>query len=483
LQTVYITRLAHPDAKQPGLNVNSPAPQDGAAMTPTERRASIALAGIFTLRMLGLFMIFPIFALDAHLYSGNTATLTGLAIGIYGLTQALFQIPFGRLSDRVGRKKVIVAGLLIFAAGSAVAASADSIWGVIIGRALQGLGAIASAVLALTADLTREEQRTKAMAIIGISIGMAFALAMVVGPAIKPTLGLPGLFWATGVMAILGIGVLLYFVPTPDSVQFHRDTEAIPAQFSRILRDRQLLRLNLGILILHLLMTATFVVLPLVLRDYAGFASGDHWKVYLLVLSAALVFMAPMVVYADRRNRIKQVFMASVLLLFLSQVGLYLFLDIGWLVVISMILYFTGFTVLEASLPSLVSRLAPADLKGTALGAYSTAQYMGAFLGGIAGGWLYGNFGILSVFSVCAGLCVLWLLVCGGMRNPRALSTHLLNLGEVSEQMTDDLAARLLSIAGVAEAVVVADDGIAYLKVDRKHLDQEALRAFSTTRA
>ena len=452
-------------------------------MTPTERRASIALAGIFTLRMLGLFMIFPIFALDAHLYSGNTAMLTGLAIGIYGLTQALFQIPFGRLSDRVGRKKVIVVGLLIFAAGSAVAASADSIWGVIIGRALQGLGAIASAVLALTADLTREEQRTKAMAIIGISIGMAFALAMVVGPAIKTTLGLPGLFWTTGVMAILGIGVLLYFVPTPESVQFHRDTEAIPAQFSRILRDRQLLRLDLGILILHLMMTATFVVLPLVLRDYAGFAAGDHWKVYLLVLGAALVFMAPMVVYADRRNRIKQVFMASVLLLFLSQVGLYLFLDIGWLVVISMILYFTGFTVLEASLPSLVSRLAPPDLKGTALGAYSTAQYMGAFLGGIAGGWLYGSFGILSVFSVCAGLCVLWLLVCGGMRNPRALSTHLLNLGKVSEQMTDDLTARLLSIAGVAEAVVVADDGIAYLKVDRKRLDQEALRAFSTTRA
>ena len=452
-------------------------------MTPTERRASIALASIFTLRMLGLFMIFPIFALDAHLYSGNTAMLTGLAIGIYGLTQALFQIPFGRLSDRIGRKKVIVAGLLIFAAGSAVAASADSIWGVIIGRALQGFGAIASAVLALTADLTREEQRTKAMAIIGISIGMAFALAMVAGPAIKPILGLPGLFWMTGAMAILGIGVLLYFVPTPESVHFHRDAEAIPAQFSRILRDTQLLRLNAGILILHLMMTAIFVVLPLVLRDHAGFTSDSHWKVYLIVLGAALVLMAPMVVYADRRNSIKQVFMASVVLLLLSQAGLYAFLDVGWLVVISMILYFTGFTVLEASLPSLVSRLAPPELKGTAMGAYSTAQYLGAFLGGIAGGWLYGNFGILSVFGVCGGLCVLWLLVSAGMRNPRPLSTHLLNLGEISEQMTDDLTARLLSVAGVAEAVVVADDGIAYLKVDRKRLDREALRAFSATRA
>ncbi len=443
----------------------------------------MALAGIFTLRMLGLFMIFPIFSLDAHLYSGNTAMLTGLAIGIYGLTQALFQIPFGRLSDRIGRKKVIVGGLLIFAAGSAVAASADSIWGVIIGRALQGCGAIAAAVLALTADLTREEQRTKAMAIIGVSIGMAFALAMVAGPAIKPVLGLPGLFWMTGAMAILGIGVLLFYVPTPASIRFHRDTEAIPAQFMPILRDPQLLRLDLGILILHLMMTATFVVLPLALRDYAGFATDDHWKVYLFVLTFALAFMVPFIMYADRHNRIKQVFLISIFLLLLSQVGLYEFLDNWWLVVLCMILYFTGFTVLEASLPSLVSRLAPSDIKGTALGVYSTAQYLGAFLGGVVGGWLYGNFGISSVFAVGGGLCVIWLLVSIGMRNPLPLSTHLLNLGEVSEQMTDDLTARLLAIAGVAEAVVVAEDGIAYLKVDRKRLDREALRAFSATRA
>lgn len=481
MQTVYITRLAHPDAKQPGHNVNLPTPDAGAAMTPTERRASIALAGIFTLRMLGLFMIFPIFSLDAHHYSGNTAMLTGLAIGIYGLTQALFQIPFGRLSDRVGRKKVIIAGLLIFAAGSAVAASADSIWGVIGGRALQGFGAIASAVLALTADLTREEQRTKAMAIIGISIGMAFALAMVAGPAARPLIGLSGLFWLTGAMAIVGIGVLLYYVPTPIQVRFHRDTEAVPTQFGHILRDTQLLRLDLGILILHLMMTAIFVALPLVLRDHAGFASNDHWKVYLLVLAAALVFMAPLVMYADRHNSIKQVFQISVVLLLLSQVGLFAFLDTGWLVVPCMILYFTGFTVLEASLPSLVSRLAPSELKGTALGAYSTAQYLGAFLGGVAGGWLYGNLGLSAVFGVCAGLCVLWLLVSAGMRNPRPLSTQLVNLGEVSEQMADELAARLLAVPGVAEAVVIADDGIAYLKVDRKHLDREALRAFSAT--
>ena len=450
-------------------------------MTPTERRASIALAGIFTLRMLGLFMIFPIFSLDSHLYAGNTAMLTGLAIGIYGLTQALFQIPFGRLSDRIGRKKVIIGGLLIFAAGSAVAATADSIWGVIAGRALQGFGAIAAAVLALTADLTREEQRTKAMAIIGVSIGMAFALAMVAGPAIKPLIGLPGLFWVTGVMALAGIGVLLYYVPTPARVRFHRDTETVPTQFTHILHDTQLLRLDFGILILHLMMTASFVVLPLVLRDHAGIAGDDHWKVYLLVLALALVLMAPMVMYADRHNRNKQVFLTSVVLLLLSQLGLYFFLDEAWLVVLCMTLYFTGFTVLEASLPALVSRLAPSALKGTALGAYSTAQYLGAFLGGVVGGGLYGKFGLSSVFILCAGLCVLWLLVSSGMRNPLPLTTQLLNLGEVDAQKSDDLAARLLAIPGVDEAVVIAEDGIAYLKVDRKRLDREALRAFSAT--
>jgi len=312
---------------------------------------------------------------------------------------------------------------------------------------------------------------------------MAFALAMVAGPALKPMLGLSGLFWLTGVMALLGIGVLLYFVPTPARIRFHRDTEAVPAQFAQILRDPQLLRLDLGILILHLMMTATFVVLPLALRDYAGFATGDHWKVYLFVLAFALAFMAPLIMYADRHNQIKRVFLVSIALLLLSQIGLYEFLDVSWLVVLSMILYFTGFTALEASLPSLVSRLAPSELKGTALGVYSTAQYLGAFLGGVSGGWLYGNFGISAVFAVSGGLCVVWLLVSVGMRNPLALTTHLVNLGEVSEQMRDDLTTRLLAITGVAEAVVIAEDGIAYLKVDRKRLDREALRAFSAPRA
>ncbi|MDX1432083.1 MAG: MFS transporter [Gammaproteobacteria bacterium] len=449
------------------------------AMTPAERRASISLAGIFMLRMLGLFMIFPVFSLHAERYAAHTPMLIGVAIGIYGLTQALFQIPFGMVSDRIGRKRVIAAGLLMFAAGSALAALADNIWEVIAGRALQGFGAIAAATLALTADLTREECRTKAMAIIGVSIGFAFALALVLGPAITRVAGLPGLFWITGLLALGGIAVLRFYVPDPVRTRFHRDTEAVPAQFARILGDGQLLRLDVGILVLHLIMTAIFVVLPLALRDEAGLAPSAHWQLYLAVLAVAVVLMVPFVTYADRHNRVKHVYLTAVVLLAVSLAGLYFSRDALWTIGVALVIYFTAFTVLEASLPSLVSRLAPADLKGTALGVYSTSQYLGAFLGGILGGWLFGRYGPEMVFAFCAALCVAWLAFAASMRNPPALTTHLLNVGTIDARAGEALATRLLAVPGVAEAVVVPEDGVAYLKVDRRRLDHEALRAIS----
>lgn len=461
------------------------APENGAeTMTPVERRAALSLAGIFSLRMLGLFMILPVFSLHAHEYAGYTPLLTGIAIGIYGLTQAMFQIPFGMLSDHIGRKKVIVAGLIIFTVGSLVAAMADTIWGVIGGRALQGFGAIAAAVLALTADLTREEQRTKAMAIIGVSIGLAFALAMVLGPAITSTaIGLPGLFWLTAILAAAGIGVLLFFVPDPMITRFHRDTEPVPAQFARILGNSQLLRLDVGILILHLIMTATFVTLPLALRDNAGIDPSRHWMVYLIVLTLSVIMMAPFVMLADRKNRLKHVFLGAVVLLVISEIGMFRYRAGLFELAALMVLYFTAFNILEATLPSLVSRIAPSDMKGTALGAYSTAQYLGAFIGGALGGWLHGRFGPSASFALCAGLGVVWLLFAAGMRNPPPLSTHLLRLGPMDEAAATAASARLREVNGVAEAVVVAEDGIAYLKVDRRRLDRDALRAFSGSSA
>ncbi len=469
--------------KNPALD--SPAPDEAAEkMSLDERRAAFSLAGIFSLRMLGLFMILPVFSLHAHEYAGHTPLLTGLAIGIYGLTQAMFQIPFGMLSDRIGRKKVIAAGLIVFAVGSVVAALADTIWGVIGGRALQGLGAIAAAVLALTADLTREEQRTKAMAIIGVSIGLAFAVAMVLGPAITETdFGLPGLFWLTAVLTLGGVAVLLFYVPDPAVTRFHRDTEPVPAQFARILGNPQLLRLDIGIMILHMIMTATFVTLPLVLRDNAGVAAENHWKVYLVVLAFSVVLMAPFVMLADKKNRLKHVFLGAVALLVIAEAGMFRF-DNGLIeIVVLMVLYFTAFNILEASLPSLVSRIAPSDMKGTALGAYSTAQYLGAFFGGAVGGWLHGHFDASAAFGVCALLAFAWFLMAFGMRNPPPLSSHLLRLGRVSETEAEAAAARLRDVRGVAEAVVVPEDGVAYLKVDRRILDRDALRAISTASA
>ncbi len=465
--------------------LNPPAPEvDAEKMSLDERRAAFSLAGIFSLRMLGLFMILPVFSLHAHEYAGHTPLLTGLAIGVYGLTQAIFQIPFGMLSDRIGRKKVIAAGLIVFAIGSVVAALADSIWGVIGGRAMQGLGAIAAAVLALTADLTREEQRTKAMAIIGVSIGLAFAVAMVLGPAITATdLGLPGLFWLTAVLTLAGVAVLLFYVPDPAISRFHRDTEPVPAQFARILGNPQLLRLDIGIMILHLIMTATFVSLPLVLRDQAQVAPANHWMIYLGVLSLSVVLMAPFVMFADRKNQLKHVFLGAVVLLVIAEAGMFRYQSGLVEIVVLMVLYFTAFNVLEASLPSLVSRIAPSDMKGTALGAYSTAQYLGAFIGGAVGGWLHGHFDTSAAFGACALLGLVWFLLAAGMRNPPPLSTHLLKLGRVSEAQAEAAATRLRNVRGVAEAVVVADDGVAYLKVDRRILDRDALRAISTASA
>lgn len=468
--------------KQNRTSIHAPMePQD--RISATERRATIALAGIFFLRMLGLFMILPVLALYAERYIGYTATLAGLAIGIYGLTQAMFQVPFGILSDRVGRRPVIVGGLLIFALGSLVAALSDTMLGLIIGRALQGMGAIAAAIMALAADLTREEQRTKAMAVIGASIGLAFMLALISGPALTQLTGLSGLFVLTAVLALAGIVVLYLFVPKPITTRFHRDTEPVVGQFARVLRDPQLLRLDAGILILHLILTASFVVVPLLLRDYGGLGGGQHWQIYLLVLSLSVALMIPFILLGERYRRTKQVFVGAVLVLGISQLGLLALHHALWEIVALMVVFFTAFNILEANLPSLISRLSPSEMKGTALGVYSTAQFLGAFLGGASGGWLYDHHGAAAVFGFCAVLAGLWFVFASTMRNPQMLTSHLVRLGDITAEEAPKVARQLSAIAGVAEAVVIVEDGIAYLKVDRKILDQQALRAFTVAEA
>ena len=448
-------------------------------MTSTERKSVYSLASIYALRMMGLFMILPVFALYAERLKGHTPALVGLAIGIYGLTQALLQIPFGMLSDRLGRKKIIVFGLLVFAAGSVVAATADSIYGVIIGRALQGSGAIAAAIMALTADLTREEHRLSAMAVIGISIGMSFMVSLVLGPILNQWIGVDGIFWLTALLAFCAITVLLFIVPNPVHSGFHRDAMTAPQQLKEVIKDKQLLRIDFGVMMLHMMLTATFVVLPLALRDVAHLQTDDHWMVYLPVMFVSMITMVPFVIIAESKRRIKEVFGAAVLTLAVAEsVLVFEYQSIAG-IVFSMFLFFVAFNVLEATLPSLVAKLVAPDRKGTAMGVFSTSQFLGAFFGGTLGGTLHGAFGIEAVFGLCAILAVVWFMVASTMQSPRYLSSYMVKVGEVDEKRAKRLAVELTGITGVAEAVVIIEDGIAYLKVDLKALDREALSKYS----
>ncbi|MCB1779085.1 MAG: MFS transporter [Candidatus Competibacteraceae bacterium] len=454
----------------------------GEHMTPSERRAAFWLAGVFSLRMLGLFMILPVFALYAEQLRGNTPALAGLAIGVYGFSQAVFQIPFGFLSDRYGRKRIIYIGLLIFALGSAVAALASSIWGVILGRALQGGGAVSAAVMALAADLTREEHRIKVMALIGITIGLSFAVSMVIGPVLNGWIGVPGIFWLTSFLALLGIAVVHFRVPDPVVSRIHRDAEPVASQFGRVLGDGQLLRLNFGIFTLHLLLTATFVAVPLALRD-AGLASGQHWRVYLLALTLSIAAMVPLVIIANKQRWLKPVFLGAILILALTEFGLLTWHDAVLETGVLLLVFFTAFNLLEATLPSLITRMAPPDAKGTAMGIYSSSQFLGAFAGGGLGGILHGRFGLQGVFAFATSGALIWLLVAWTMKSPRHLSNRLLNVGTCNEVDARHLATRLTQVSGVAEAVVIATEGVAYLKVDRHLLDEAALQELAMAHA
>lgn len=441
-----------------------------------EVRATFSLALIFSLRMLGLFMIYPVFAVYARQLPDATPAGIGLALGIYGLAQACLQIPFGMLSDRIGRRAVITLGLLIFALGSAMAAQATTLEGIILGRLLQGAGAVGSVVLALTADLTRDKHRTRAMAFIGMSIGMSFAVAVVLGPMLESTIGVPGIFWLTAVLALLGIGVLFVGVPRPPAQVLHRDTEAVPGLIRRVLTDGQLLRLDFGILVQHAIMTATFLGLPLLLEEGGGMDLHHQWALYLPVLFLSVVFMVPLIIYGERQARLKRVFLMAVAALVLAQLLLAVPGHGLWSLAAVMVLFFTAFNLLEATLPSLVSRLAPAGMKGTALGVYSSSQFLGIFVGGALGGWINGLFGLPGLFGFSAALGTLWWLASLGLRNPGHVANRTVSLGELSGLPPAEACIRLQAVAGVLDAAIAPEDGSALLKVASRELDEDALQ-------
>lgn len=380
----------------------------GGGMTVLEKRVTVLLAAVVSARMIGLFMLLPVLAIYAEALAGQRPILIGLAIGVYGITQAGLQIPLGRLSDRIGRKPVLIGGLLVFAAGSVVAALSDDIGGVILGRALQGAGAISAALFALLADCTRPVMRTRAMAVVGISVGGSFMLALVLGPALDRLIGIPGLFWAG---AALGLAALLVIVTgVPESPRREPVAPLLKSGNGITLAGAGLMPAYLGVFVLHVTLTALFIAAPFMLRDQLGIAADDHWRIYLAVLLASLVGTVPLILWSERASRQGVVFATAMACLIGACVLLGSGIASHWPVLGALALYFAGFNFLEARLPALVSQTAPEHQRGTALGIYATAQFFGAFVGGVAGGWLLGSYGAPGIFYACSLAGLAWLV-------------------------------------------------------------------------
>ncbi len=438
-------------------------------MTRTELRSTISLASIYGLRMLGMFLILPIFAVYAEtLKGGSNHTLIGLALGAYGLTQVLLQLPFGIASDKFGRKKLIYIGLILFIIGSVVAAMATDIYMVIFGRAIQGAGAVSAVITALVADLTREEHRTKAMAMIGGTIGVTFALSLVAGPLLNQWIGVSGIFWMTAVLSFLAILVVKYYVPDPVASHFHSDAQTAPSKMKAVLKDRQLLRLNFGTFSLHAAQMAMFIVVPFALTETSGMNVNSHWQIYLPVLVASFVLMLPAIIIGEKRAKLKLVFIGAVALMLVAQLMFANAIHHFWGIVVSLLIYFTAFNILEASLPSLISKMAPAASKGTAMGIHSTAQSFGVFLGAVVGGYLSHRFDYSAVFIFCSILIGIWLLLTFGMKTPPAVRTKMYHLSLFDESQALTLAGKVAQMDGVYEAVAIAQENMLIVKVNNQ---------------
>ncbi|MDR7344300.1 MFS family permease [Pantoea alhagi] len=444
-------------------------------MTPVELRATWGLGTVFSLRMLGMFMVLPVLTTYGMALQGASEALIGLAIGIYGLAQAIFQIPFGLLSDRIGRKPLIVGGLLVFVLGSVIAASTTSIWGVILGRALQGSGAIAAAVMALLSDLTREQNRTKAMAFIGISFGVTFAIAMVLGPIITHALGLHALFWMIAILASCGIIITLLVVPAAPHHVLNRESGMVKSSIREVLMQPRLLKLNIGILCLHVLLMSSFVALPGQFEQ-AGFPAEQHWKIYLVTMLVAFVAVVPFIIYAEVKRRMKRVFICCVALILIAEVVLWGAGNHFWTLVIGVQLFFLAFNLMEAILPSLISKESPAGYKGTAMGIYSTSQFLGVAIGGSMGGWVFDQFDAQTVFLLGAIVATLWLLLSCTMQEPPYVSSLRIVL---SENALNDprLEQKLKAQRGVSSVFIVPEERSAYIKIDSKVTSRVELEA------
>jgi len=419
-------------------------------------------------------MVLPVMSLYFDGYQQASAFMLGLALGIYGLTQAIFQIPLGLLSDKIGRRPVIFGGLLLFILGSVVAAVADSAIGVVMGRALQGMGAIASTLMALVTDLTAEQNRTKAMASIGGSIGVSFAIAMVLGPIVASHFGMAGIFWLTAILGLIGAVIVYAAIPKTFSMRQNRETQTDLQQLSRLLRTPALMRLNIGIFFLHLTLMAAFVVIPSILVQQLHIDPDQLWWVYLSLLGGGFIAMLPAMIVAERRNAQKQSFVSAVVLM----TGAMFVLGSAQTTVVILVMlfiYFAAFNLLEASLPSWLSKICPVGNRGTAMGIYSTCQFLGAFTGGILGGWALSTIGANGLFWLLAFILLFWCFVAITMTSPKPLQTMILRVGETK---ANEFVKSISTIAGVEDILLIEGEDLAYVKVDKTLIDLERIQPF-----
>lgn len=439
-------------------------------MNALERRSTFALSSIFALRMLGLFMIIPVFSVAGQSYQYATPTLIGLAVGVYGLTQAILQIPFSLIADRYSRKPLVVLGLLLFALGGAIAAMSETIYGVIIGRAIAGGGAVSAVVMALLADVTREEQRTKAMAMMGMSIGLSFVIAFSAGPWLTGLVGISGLFWVTTIMGLAAIAMLLL---VPKVTRHHHNfQQGYLPQLKQVLKMGDLNRLHLSVFTLHLLLTAMFIYAPPQLIEYAGLPLSSHGWVYLPLLVLSLFFAFPSIILAEKYRKMRGIFLTAIGGIILGLIVMIFGFESKYILLIGLGLFFIAFNVMEALLPSWLSKAAPIQSKATAMGVNASSQFLGAFFGGMIGGQLLLLNNTAMGWSILTAVAIIWLLMSFGLAQPRYLSSMVFRLPEAKQ--TDEWTSQLLAIHGIEEVVVMSEQQVAYIKVDKQQIDDAA---------
>jgi len=427
------------------------------------------IAAIFSFRMLGLFMLIPVFTLYAIQLDAATPALMGLALGSYGLSQGILQIPFGMLSDRFGRKPILTVGLLLFVAGSLLGALTHSIYGMILARIIQGTGAIGSVLIALLADLTPDEQRTKAMAVVGVTIGISFSLAMVISPAITHQFGLAGVFYLTALLATLGLMLLHLVIPTPAKEPFHADSEVNPRLFKDVITNPHLQRLNASIFSQHLILTSTFFAIPLVLQQQLQQGNlNQQWHFYLPIIVLSFITMVPLIIFAEKKRQVKKVFLLSVAITGLSQLFLVFYYN-NWIsICVSMFVYFVAFNTLEATVPSLISKQAHGTSKGTAMGVYSSSQFLGIFAGGTLAGVIYQGLGVRGIFITNAVIGGVWLLIASYIKPNAYQATLILSLADYKNDIRE-LGEQLRVLVGVNDVAIAPEERVIYLRIDRAH--------------